>query len=104
MRAELLDPFDYVDDVVDGGAGDDAVAEVEDVAGASVAAVRISRTRDLRTSSGAKRVMGSRLPWTATALVEGLPAEVEGDAPVEAEDVGSGLRMVGRSEAVSTPK
>ena len=36
LRAELLDPFDDVDDVVDGGAGDDAVAEVEDVAGASV--------------------------------------------------------------------
>jgi hypothetical protein len=58
--------------------------------GRLAARVRTSRTRDSRTSGGAKRVMGSRLPWTAQP---GLRASSlrRGDAPVEAEDVRAGL-------------
>ena len=66
LRAEFADHAHYGLDVFDGSAGDDAVAEIEDVAGTALGgAQNVADALLERISGGAKRVMGSRLPCTA---------------------------------------
>ncbi len=87
----LPDLVDYGDDVFDWGSGDDAVAEVEDVAGAA------SGSGEDFLYAGVDDVLrGEEGDWVEVALdgtagACGLPAFSQRDAPVETEDIGSGL-------------
>src|SRR5215472_1552320 len=68
------------------------------------AALRISRTRARSTSSGAKRVMGSRLPCTphpSPTARHPASSGVRQSRPITSAPVS---RIEGSSEAVSTPK
>jgi len=47
---------------------------------------------------------GVEVALDGDGVAQGAPGPIERGAPVEAEDVGAGLRMAGRSDAVSTPK
>ena len=74
------------------GLGQDAVAEVEDVA--RLAACRRggpSSSPRRRRPTGARQTAGSRLPWTALAGADAAAGGSERHAPVDAHHVGSGL-------------
>ena len=81
---ELLYPLDYFDDVVDGGFGDDAVAEVEDVAGAAVGEREDFFDAGFDDGFGSEEGDGVEVSLHGTGVAGGADAFVEGDAPVEA--------------------
>ncbi len=89
--AELFDPFDDLDNVVDGGTGNDAVAEVEDVTGAAVGEGEDFADAGLEDVEGGEEGDGVKVALDGAAGTGGAPALVEGDAPVETEDVGGGF-------------
>ena len=60
--------------MVDGRLGQDAVAEVEDVAGPAAGLLEDAPSLPLDLGRTAKRTTGSRLPWTATCEPRRLQA------------------------------
>ena len=77
--------------IVDWGFGEDAVAEIEDVAGASGGAAENvfgARLQFLPVGEEQNRI---EIALHGALVIEASPAFVERDAPVEADDVRSGL-------------
>src|SRR5580658_6271270 len=94
--AVALDEVDDAEDGVYGGVGNDAVAEVEDVAGAA------GGEREDLEDAGFEDLFGSEesdrveVALHGGVVSDGAPAGVERDAPVEADDVGAGLAEGGK--------
>ncbi len=91
----LFHPLDELDDVFDRGAGDDAVAEVEDVAGAAGGGGEDFGDAGVEDFLRGEEGDGVEVALDGDAVVEGAPGLVEGGAPVEAEDVAAGLAHEG---------
>jgi hypothetical protein len=96
VDAELLDPFDDLDDVVDGRARYDAVAKVEDVSGSAGAESKDFANAGLEDVERGEEGDGVEVALDGSAVTDGAPALIEWDAPVEAEDVGPGLGHGGK--------
>ena len=89
--AVALDEVDDGEDGVDGGVGDDAVAEVEDVAGAVGGRGEDFGDAGVEDFVGGEEGDGVEVALDGDAVVEVGPGAVERGAPVEAEDVAAGL-------------
>ena len=87
----MLDEADDFDDGFDGGVGDDAVAEVEDVAGAVCGEGEDLFDAGLEDGGRGEEGDGVEVALDRAAGAGGAPTFVEGDAPVEAEDVCGGF-------------
>jgi hypothetical protein len=83
----LLDPLDNLNDVVDGGSGNDAMAEVEDMTGAAVGEGKDFADAGLEDIEGGEEGDGVEVPLNSAAGAYRTPAFVEGNPPVETEDV-----------------
>ena len=99
MRLLVHVPRDGLD-VFDRRHRQDAVAEIEDVAGPAAGARPGRRRSPARMrSSGASSSVGSRLPWMARSNPMRVPGLVERDPPVGADDVAAGLAQLAENRA-----
>ena len=87
----LFDLVDYLEDGVYGGVGDDAVAEVEDVAGLVVVEGEDFSYAGFEDLGWGEEGDGVEVALHCDAVAEGAAGFVEGYAPVETEDVSSGF-------------
>ena len=94
--AVALDEVDDVEDGVDGGVGDDAMAEVEDVAWAASGLREDFADAGFEDGFGGEECDGVEVALHGAMRTEGAPAFVERDAPVEADDVGAGFAEGGQ--------
>ena len=91
VRRPLVDELDEALEIGRIRVRQDAVAEVEDVAGPSAGAPRGSSIdADSTRSNGPSSERGIEVPLHAALAADPLPALVERDAPVEADHVASG--------------
>src|SRR3712207_6639915 len=87
--ALLVDELDQADDVVERGAGEEAVAEVEDVAEPPARAAQDVGRLLLHDLGGAEEGGGVEVALDAEVVADPLPGDVEWDAPVDANDRGA---------------
>ena len=104
---DLADGFDLVhdcEDGVDGSGGDDAVAEVEDVAGAVGGGGEDFGDAGCEDVRRGEEGDGVEVALDGYGVVELAPGAVERGAPVEAEDIAAGVAHERSRVEVSTPK
>src|SRR5208282_4376419 len=90
LQTELADHANDSLDVLDGRAGHDAVAEVEDVTGTAIGGAENLFNAKLEDFNGSKESDRVQVALHSVAVADGAPAFIKGLAPVEADDVGSG--------------
>ena len=78
----FLDPVGDVDDRLDWGFGDDAVAEVEDVAGTAVGGSEDFFDAGFEDGFGGEEANGVEVALHRCAVTDRAPALVERDAPI----------------------
>ena len=88
--------MDDGEDGLDGGGGDDAVAEVEDVAGAAGGGGEDLGDAGVEDFGRGEEGDGVEVALDGYGVVEGAPGLVERGAPVEAEDIGAGVAHGGQ--------
>ena len=82
---------DYLEYGLNRGVGDDAVAEVEDVAGSAGGVGEDFGDAGFEDLFGGEEGDGVEISLHGDGVVEGAPGLIEGRAPVEAEDIAAGL-------------
>ena len=91
MHAEFVDGVDEREDVIDRRFGQDAVAEIEDVAGASGGLIE----NHLGTAANFGRLGEQRdrieITLNGDIVAEPRPGLGEIDAPIETDDIAAGL-------------
>src|SRR5215210_3284611 len=87
--ALLVDELDQADDVVERRAGEEAVAEVEDVAGPPARAAQDVGRLLLHDRGGAEEGGGVEVALDTEVAADPLPGDIERDAPVDADDRGA---------------
>src|ERR1035437_1065091 len=96
IRLGGLELADYLEDGFYWGVGDDAVAEVEDVAGASYGLGEDFGDAGSEDLFGGEESDGVEVALDGDGVVEGAPGLIKRSAPVEAEDVAGGLAHGGQ--------
>src|ERR1017187_3515349 len=91
-----LDLVDDLEDGVDGGGGDDAVAKVEDVAGAAGGGAKDFGDAGFEDLGRGEEGDGVEIALDSDGVVELAPGAVEGGAPVEAQNIRPSLAHKGQ--------
>ena len=99
--------MNHLDDgfyVIDGSLGENAVAEIEDMAGSARGLVEHGLHPALDLAAGSEEDGGVEVPLDSPVATYFFPAVGEVDPPVEANDVAAASLIAERSPPESVPK